>query len=410
MAESIPFVQDGLQGNFQAPLIFDNTNLETQEISFNKGWTWVSFNVEANTFSSTNDLFSDISGETSDIIQSIGPARFDQYEENEADPSQSGWFGTISANNGVETTKMYKVRLSTGQKLAISGRPVDISQWSFSIQQNWNWLPFVVGRNVPINDALSNYNPQVGDLIKSQTQFAVYDGVNGWKGSLTYLFTGQGYMLKASSAQNFSYPSYLNLSDKDVDTDVEAESIDPRFAKYQANMNLIAEIPAKYDGIEIFNAQDQLVGKADVVSTNAAGRSRLYTTIYGNQVDGLKVYFVQGSDRKISKSNLTFIPDALYGTLEEPMILEDDLVIRSSFDASPNPFRTSIEVGFMSETIGQGQLYIYDLNNREIVCESIQVQRGENRKTLLVPGVDQGTYILQLHLNGAIYSKMLIKE
>ncbi|MGC6480489.1 MAG: LamG-like jellyroll fold domain-containing protein [Flavobacteriaceae bacterium] len=410
LAESIPFVQDGLQGNFQAPLVFDNTNLETQEISFNKGWTWISFNVEANTFSSTNDLFADISGETSDIIQSIGPARFDQYEENEADPSLSGWFGTISANTGVQTTKMYKVRLSTGQKLAISGRPVDINQWNFPIQQNWNWLPFVVGRNVPINDALSNFNPQVGDLIKSQTQFAVYDGVNGWKGSLTYLFSGQGYMLKASTAQNFSYPSYLNLTDKDLDDNEAVDTIDPRFAKFQSNMNLIAEVPAKYDGIEVFNAKGELVGEANTVSTNTEGRSRIYATVYGNNIAGLKVYFVKGDQRKISKSTLTFVPDALYGTLEEPLILEDDLVIRSSFDASPNPFKDIIEVGFTSETIGQGLLYVYDLNNREIVCESIQVQRGENRKTLQLPAVDQGTYILQLHLKGAIYSKMLIKE
>lgn len=410
LAASIPFVQDGLQGNFQTPLVFDNTSLETQEITFNRGWTWISFNVEANTFSSTNDLFADIEGATSDIIQSIGPARFDQYEYDQANPDQSGWFGTISANTGVETTKMYKVRLSAGQKLAISGRPVDISQWTFPVQQNWNWLPYVVGRNVPINDALSNFNPQVGDLIKSQTQFAVYDGVNGWKGSLTYLFSGQGYMLKSSTAQNFSYPSYLNLTDKDEVQEVLPETIEARFSRFGANMNLIAEIPAKYDGIELFNSAGELVGKGEIASTNTDGRSRIYTTIYGNQVEALEVYFVEGTERKRSRTTLTFVPDALYGTLKQPMILEDDLVIRSTFDASPNPFSDNIQVGFKSETIGIGQLYIYDLNNREVVCETINVQRGENRKRLTVPSVDQGTYILQLHLNGAIYSKMLIKE
>jgi hypothetical protein len=39
-------------------------------------------------------------------------------------------------------------------------------------------------------------------LLKSQNLFAIYDLV-GWNGTLNYLESGTGYMIKSSKEQNF---------------------------------------------------------------------------------------------------------------------------------------------------------------------------------------------------------------
>ena len=409
-AVSIPFVENALQGNYQTPLVFDNTGLETQEIRLNTGWTWVSFNVETANFSDLNALFQNLEPATSDLIQTAGPARFDQYEEDQADPQNSGWFGTISTNNGINSAQMYKLRFSQGQKLLVSGTKVDLDQWTYAIQQNWNWLPYVVGRNVPINEALANMNAQPGDLIKSQNQFAIYDGSNGWKGSLTYLYSGQGYMLKATNAQSFSYPSFLNLTDKNSEEEVEIPTMRPAFASYPATMNLVGKIGEHYDGIEIYNEANELVAKTTAVASQEVGFKTVFTTVYGNDYEDLKVYFVKNGERKLSKTELLFIPDAVYGSLNTPMLIEDDLMIKTSFDAFPNPFINKITVGFKASTTGTANVYVYDLNNREIACVPKEVSLGENTLEIQLNNLVPGTYILQLHMNGSVYSKLLLKE
>ena len=409
-AVSLPFVENAIQGNYQTPLIFDNTGLETQEIRLNTGWTWVSFNVETSNFSDLNTLFQNLEPATSDLIQTAGPARFDQYEEDLADPQNSGWFGTISTNSGINSAQMYKLRFSQGQKLLVSGTKVDLDQWTYNIQQNWNWLPYVVGRNVPINEALANFNAQQGDLIKSQTQFAIYDGSNGWKGSLTYLYSGQGYMVKAANAHSFSYPSFLNLTDKDSVEEVELPNIRPEFAAYPATMNIIGKIGEHYDGIEIYNQANELVAKTEAKASQEKGFNTVFATVYGNDYEDLKIYFIKNGERKLSKTELLFIPDAIYGSLNTPLLIEDDLMIKASFDAFPNPFINKITVGFKASTTGTANVYVYDLNNREIACVPKEVSLGENTLEIQLNNLVPGTYILQLHMNGSVYSKLLLKE
>ena len=411
LANTLPFVNNAVQGNFQTPLVFETNGAETQEITFNTGWTWVTFNVANSNFGDLNTLFESLELTTSDLIQSFGPSRFDQYEVDPNDENNTGWFGTISSNNGIDYNKMYKVKLETGQKFLVSGGTIDLSQWTFSLQQNWNWLPYMVTRNVPVGEALANYNPQNGDVIKSQTEFAIYDGANGWKGSMTYMYAGQGYMLKASSAQNFSYPSYLNLSDKRADEQVPLPTaIAPEFAKMKNTMNLVGKIPEQYDGITIYNSQNELVGEATALDGREASYKDIFATIYGEQSDKLSIFFTRGTTQKRAKTSLIFVPDGLYGSIQSPIYIEDDRLIKSSFNAYPNPFIDRIQLEFRSGSTGEALIQVFDINQREVTAAMLMVKEGVNSLDLPLPAVPSGTYVLQLHLNGSIYSKILLKE
>lgn len=411
-APSIPFNENALLGSFTNPLIFDNNGLETQEVAFNIGWTWISLNVSNAEFNDLNSVFGSLELETLDKIQSAGPARFDQYEDDPNDPNNSGWFGSISSNNGLTNDKMYKVKLAVGQNLLISGTKVDLTQWSFAIQQNWNWLPYVVGRNVPINEALANYNPQNGDIIKSQTQFAIYDGANGWKGSLTYLYEGEGYMLNASSAQNFSYSDYLNNTEKSVENidKLRPPKIDSAFASFSSNMNLIGKIPEGFQGIKVYNEQNELVGEATASDEVKSGYRDIFATIYGSGYAKYSVVLVNKEREVPTSYALTFVPDALYGTIKTPVVIEEDALIKATFNATPNPFIDFINISFNATTSGQSKLFVLDINNREITSIDFEVKKGENVANVQFGAIPNGMYILQLHFKGVKYSKLLIKQ
>ncbi|MGC6402695.1 MAG: LamG-like jellyroll fold domain-containing protein, partial [Flavobacteriaceae bacterium] len=204
--ESQLFTSNAILGNYQTPVVFSNTNGETQYFDLNRGWTWVSFNVEDVDFNDLDALFENLNLNTSDQIKSI--SQFDNYEENLANSSLSGWDGSISNGGGLSTGVMYKIKMAEAQRWSITGPKVDLSSWTYNITSGWNWLPYVVSKNVSINDALANYNPSPGDLIKSQTQFAIFDAnLNRWKGSLSFMFQGEGYMLYSSNGNNnFTYP------------------------------------------------------------------------------------------------------------------------------------------------------------------------------------------------------------
>lgn len=411
-AASIPFNSNALLGNFQNPLIFDTNGLETQEVLFNKGWTWISLNVSNPDFSDLNSVFGSMELVTLDKIQSSGPALFDQYEEDPSDSNNSGWFGSISSSNGLSNLKMYKVKLVTDQSLLVSGNKVDLSQWSFQIQQNWNWLPYVVGRNVPINEAMANYNPQNGDLVKSQTQFAFFDGANGWKGSLTYLYEGHGYMLNASSAQSFSYAEHLNNTNKSVvdDKKIKPPKLANAFAGFSSNMNLIGQIPTHFDGIRVYNEKDELVGETLAENSSSNQYKAVYATIYGEGYDNLEVYLVRGEEETPTSLSLVYVADALYGTAKTPVIIEEDRLLKATFNAAPNPFKNYVNIDFESSSSGQAKMYVFDINNREIKSVELFVQEGDNMLQIQLNQIPKGTYIVQLHFNGNIYSKLLIKK
>ena len=82
----------------------------------------------------------------------------------------------------------------------------DSAQATINVVQGWNWIGFVADKNLAISEAMGNYNAQTGDLLKSQYQFAYYDNLTGWTGSLTFMKPAMGYMLKSSGASTFNYP------------------------------------------------------------------------------------------------------------------------------------------------------------------------------------------------------------
>ena len=139
---TIPYQLNDVMGNLVNPKLFENTSSIEQDIAFNEGWTWLSFNVNDDSFNNLNELTKNMSLATNDRIISIAPVKSETYTEN------FGWDGMISNTGGLSANNMYKIYLSNEQSLKIKGSIVNINNWSFPIVKDWNWLPFTLPSNV----------------------------------------------------------------------------------------------------------------------------------------------------------------------------------------------------------------------------------------------------------------------
>ncbi|MFV5690716.1 LamG-like jellyroll fold domain-containing protein [Flavobacterium sp. LT1R49] len=408
---SIAFEENGILGKLSLPIIFENSSLVEQKIVFNKGWTWVSMNVNDVNFSDINKLTKNLSLETSDRMLSNSPSHLETYFKDESTPSKSGWSGTISTNGGLTDSKMLKVFMTYEQPLIIKGIPVNMSNWSFPIKTNWNWLPYSLAGNQLTNEALAYFDATDGDVIKSQNLFAVYDPIVGWNGTLNYLESGKGYMIKSSKAQTFKYPSYLSKTgktknDKDYKSlaDVSQETIRPEFKQYSDNMNAIVLLPKGYSELFVYNSNGILKGVT--VNQFVNNQELSFITVYGETPETLVFYIGDGINKKKTSKNFSFKSNDVLGTIAKPIIIED---IVDKVTIYPNPFdnEITIKVNAIQDQIVTIQLY--SLTSQLLFTKKLNVTSGEN-VLKIIPIVASGPYLLQTEINGETIINKVIKN
>ncbi|MCD8435617.1 T9SS type A sorting domain-containing protein [Tenacibaculum dicentrarchi] len=408
---TIPFVNNNIMGTKKTPQIFENSDELYQSINLNSGWTWMSFFVNDANLSNINTLTADLNLTTSDRILSNSPSLLETYQQY-SDPSLSGWSGSISnVAGGMNTKQMYKVYSKNINTLSASGTNVDLNTWSFPIQKNWNWLPYIVSKNTPLNEALANFNATDGDVIKSQNKFAIYDALNnGWSGNLNFLEQGKGYMLKSSSSQNFTYPSYLNqqVSKRNFVRSAKRSNSNKTntFNKYASNMNAIVKIPTDYSMLKVYNSNGEIRGKSEAININ--GNNLHFISMFSNISEKL-TFFIQkdnGSKEEITSESVQFKNDEVLGTITQPIVIE---TLDDEIKISPNAFDDEIKISFKKQqtnvavtiysTIGQVSYqknYKMDKNNKLIILTDFNLSSG--------------TYIIKVVTDSNTVIKHLIKK
>ncbi len=401
------FMENEVIGTKSNAALFENTNVVEQKVTLNSGWTWVSFDVHDANFNNLNVLTRELELHTDDRILSLNPAQLETYYKHPSNATKSSWSGNISAGNGLTTTKMYKLNLKKGADLQIRGEKVDLRKWSYELKENWNWLPFVIGNNTPVNDALAFFEPVDGDVIKSQNLFAIYDPLNGWTGTLRYLIAGNGYMIKSSKEQNFSYPSYLGSTAKvaaSVATTTEGPKIKSEFAKYPENMNVIVKMPEGYTSVHIYDIDGTLKGTAE---TQQVGDNELsFLTVYGNTDEKLVFHIVKGNREEATTKTIAFSPNMVLGTINDPIVLD---VLSDAVGIYPNPFENELKVRVFADNQQKVVLRLYSLTGQEVFKKQFDVDEGEVWLSIH-PKIATGTYYLHATVNGATVSGMVIKK
>ncbi|SDX72735.1 LamG-like jellyroll fold domain-containing protein [Flavobacterium degerlachei] len=408
---TIPYMADEVIGTYSSPAIFNNTEVTGQQVSFNQGWTWTSFNVTDARFGNLNALTKTLALNTSDLIKSNAPALFDAYQVNSVNPAESGWSGTVSSNGGISNNKMYKIKLSVAQKLNIKGVPVDLNTWFFDLNQNWNWLPFVVSKNATVTDALANLNASEGDFIKSQSLFSIYSESVGWKGSLSYLKVGEGYMLKTNKAQKFTYPEYLNRSSGKMNTqktafvsNTENELLSNQYAQFPSTMSAIVKLPNGYESLAFYNETGQLRG--NTISQNIEGTDLAFITIYGNQPETLTAYIGKGKSTQATTKSIVFSTDAILGSVANPILIG---LTEEKISVFPNPFYHELEIAIETKERGDAKILIYNMLSQVVFVDTFKIN-SDAAVLKINPAITSGVYLLQLQINGKVIIEKIIKN
>ncbi len=399
------FSENAVLGSLSDPAIFENTGTYIQNMSLNPGWTWISFNVNDNDFQDIDELTTDLSLVTSDRILSSSPDEqfIELYYEDPGNPDNSGWDGTISSNGGLNSNQMFKVFTATQQPLTIEGPAVDIEALIFDVQVGWNWLPYPFNSNHSVNEALSTLELSDGDVIKSQTQFAVYDPLNGWSGSLTTLNGGRGYMIRSAIAQDFSYPTFLNRSATFEDTTRDQLQLD-NFAAYNSNMNIVVQLPEGYDTVYAYNEEGTLRGVSKVSEDSSDNIS--YLTTYGDGDEALTFYAGNSVEQRETINAFHFINDGVNGSREQPVILSFGLADVQIF---PNPFQDQINLRFGLEHTQTVTVSISNMIGQIVHTQKLEVQAGVQQHTLCVQ-LASGAYTMQIDLDETTKIEKIIKN
>jgi Concanavalin A-like lectin/glucanases superfamily/Secretion system C-terminal sorting domain len=428
---AVPFISDSIIGNFSNPAICENTNVSGQLVTLQPGWTWVSFNVNDPRFGSLNNMTTGVDLSTSDLIQSNSPALFDSYQFYSTGSASNGWSGGITSNGGISTNKMYKLKIAKGGEFKLKGIPADLNTWSFNLQAGWNWLPYVANKNIPIGDALANLNPVDGDLIKSQSLFAIYSSVaRAWKGTLTYLNQSEGYMIKVANAQTLTYPSYINkinnsLTNKSIsginqlkingvnttnlsllagDVDNTILTLSPDYSKFANTMNAVVKLPEGFNELYFYNDAHELRGNSKTI--NVDGQELAFITVYGETAENLTAFIGANNTSQETAKTLKFSSDVLMGTIAEPILIE---LGKQELSIYPNPFHDELKVVLNSKEKGETKIIIYSITGQIIYEKNFDVNAGTN-VLKIQPNVPSGAYVMIVQIDGKEIVNKIIKD
>ncbi|MFY7908925.1 MAG: hypothetical protein ACOVO2_05215, partial [Emticicia sp.] len=313
----------GLVGSPLEPQPINVLNLVKKSIPLNRGFNWVSFNLNLGAGNNTfTKVLSSLRNKTGAMIKT---------DDNFAVYENGAW---DALDDVVLPTKRYLVFVASPDTITIKGEPYTESSFPITIKARpqWNWLGYVPSTGMTVSQALRGLTPLNGDIIKSQTLFAQYVAGVGWIGNLSFLEPLKGYLLRISNAGSLTYNTALNrgvengFSQENLikQADLAAPMIDD-FTKYQSNMNLIGRV----NGMTI-DANDELRAYIDgkLVGRNKSishEKNRLFfNTIYfeDEQTVSFKLFKADRNKEYDLDKNVQFKADALAGMVEDPIVFE----------------------------------------------------------------------------------------
>lgn len=419
---SVPvhFVNDTIIGTARNPVIFEGRELLFQHIDLNKGWNWISYNLESPDLASVPATLANGNWRSGDIVKN-NELGFDEYSAG------AGWVGYLQ---GFNNTSLFMLQAAQAQTLSVSGTVVDVTKTGIPLKGGrWNYISYLPQANMTVKDALAGYEASEDDVIKSQTGFAMYDARIGWIGNLTYLEPGKGYMFyrKAPSDTVFHYPSIpgiLRLAfGHDAMDGLRLNAAEQPVAGnylYANNMTVVA-VTGKgvtlLPGDEVMAyAGTELRARAKPITNPLTKSPALFFNIAGENSQ-LIHFEVKRNGTTVAQTGpvMSFRPDGIIGSVQEPFVLDFERPVESA-DIYPNPFHTQLSVHLvLSAGTHKLQMSIYDVKGRLIKAYA-PVSVNSPDYQLVWDGTDggggtcnAGVYFLHLYIDGQAEVYKIVK-
>ena len=192
------------------PVKFKAGREYVQTLNLKSGWNWVSFNVSNENLFNLNMLLDYLPWKEDDVLTDMNSDVTLIFNDGHWRLS-----GNIS-ELGLSVKSAYAVNVRNDITFPVSGAIIEQEDTrTIPVYQGWNGIGYTPMMNLSLETALADYYDKAsdGDVIKSHTEFAVFqvsNGVGRWKGDLKYMKPGEGYMLfrKKNSKASFIYPFY----------------------------------------------------------------------------------------------------------------------------------------------------------------------------------------------------------
>jgi gingipain K len=169
-------------------------NTDTQTVALVEGWNWWTPTVEITLADleaalGTNGLII-----KSQDISAVYVASTNTWRNNDLE---------------IEVGKMYKIKTSAACTITLSGIAVDPAEHPITVNSGLNWVGFIGTEVTSLGQAFTEFTPTNLDVVKTAHGTAVYYSNKGWRGTVSTLSPGQGYLYKskASGKRTFTYPS-----------------------------------------------------------------------------------------------------------------------------------------------------------------------------------------------------------
>ncbi len=223
--------------------LFDNIEKTDLAISLEEGWNWISHNQ-------TNPLKpQDVFG--NNVIEVKNQTKGLYHD------SQYGMVGNLTE---LLATEAYKVKTD-----AADAEPYQLSDYLFNastrpieLKQGWNWIGYPLAHKMEIALALKNFSPEESDYIIGREGFAEYTD-KGWKGTLTLLTPGRGYMYKSGVTRNLFFNAEVDKSAySEISRRKEKES-NPWHCDAYKHPDVMAVTAQLYDRGMVVDANDYIV-------------------------------------------------------------------------------------------------------------------------------------------------------
>lgn len=426
------FKSDAIYGSFISPVIFTATDKLTREIMLNPGWNWISFNLNMPSYHLNQNngvpgilsTLSNPSNRDRIRLQYVLPNK-DTAEQLYAEyDSISGWVGDLKRVDVVDGYRYYSAKTDT---ITIVGNEVDPTLKPIKVIPGWNWIGFLSQRNLALSTALGNFDAKHGDLIKSQSQFAMYVNQVGWVGTLNTLIPNKSYMVHSTDtlSRSIVYPRSAMFGKKQVENDNEELYLNFHVnpAQYNYNSSIIASVKLCDNQVNsdryylIAETNGEVRGVTQVRSSN--NQHNFYLTAFGNKANEKLNYYLYdiGTKQKIglnyqNENNANNI----VGSFSNPVVMTNSsefncssLVMEDKVSVYPIPFSDYIQVELVNNQEGSFEVKLFDIQGRQLLAEKYKKSDQWSVFKMNTQSIPEGTYLIQIISEKEIITKKLIK-
>lgn len=406
---NITFKKNAILGSPAKPIEFKTKLNSFQVFNLNEGWNWISFNINPETNSGTINgvIMGNYQFSEGDVIKTDG-----EYVQYDGSVNGGGW--KSDQLQKFYAKNVYMVNVQKAGQIEIAGTELSAKDRKLELHPGWNHFPYYSDRICSIKEALADYSQRAteGDIIKSYDKFAMWSN-EGWVGSLSSLYPGEGYLLlhNANDTVQFSYTMSSEITEQPAPAKVRSYM---PVEGHSGNMPIVAKfidsdgcMSAQGDVLRAYSA-DNLVGEA---TADAEGRFFLMTSAENGAQLTFRMSRANGQDSEVgatASAMLEYNDATSVGTVKNPFVID----LRSHhIGAFPSPFTDVITFSADCNPGDVVEVSVYDTAGSKVFSSNERAHAANYRLTTYkLSHLASGVYMARITVAGVPHTIKIIKQ